>query len=186
MASGVILMATGPAGTLTSPTSFYEYDPVANGYTQLNGPTGTLTLNTVPYVCNMLALPDGNILFTSDSTQLYVYTPSGAPLAVGQPTITTISDNGDGSFTLTGTLLNGICEGAAYGDDAQMATNYPIVRMTAMLRTMSIMLARQLEQSRGDDWLDAGDYPIHAAAESARGHLLVVVSRTATLRLPFR
>ncbi len=130
MPSGVIVMATGPAGTLTSPTSFYEYDPVANGYTQLNGPTGTLTLNTVPYVCNMLDLPDGNILFTSNSTQLYIYTPSGAPLAAGQPTITMIAANGDGSFTLTGTLLNGICEGAAYGDDAQMATNYPIVRMT--------------------------------------------------------
>jgi hypothetical protein len=31
---------------------------------------------------------------------------------------------------LTGTLLNGISEGAAYGDDWQMNCNYPIVRLT--------------------------------------------------------
>jgi hypothetical protein len=31
---------------------------------------------------------------------------------------------------LTGTLLNGISEGAAYGDDAQMNSNYPLVRLT--------------------------------------------------------
>ena len=31
---------------------------------------------------------------------------------------------------MTGTLLNGISEGAAYGDDAQMCSNYPLVRMT--------------------------------------------------------
>ena len=34
----------------------------------------------------------------------------------------------DGSFHLTGTLLNGISQGAAYGDDAQMDSNYPLVR----------------------------------------------------------
>jgi hypothetical protein len=31
---------------------------------------------------------------------------------------------------LTGTLLNGISEGAAYGDDAQMNSNYPLLRLT--------------------------------------------------------
>jgi hypothetical protein len=31
---------------------------------------------------------------------------------------------------LTGTLLNGISEGAAFGDDAQMNSNYPLVRLT--------------------------------------------------------
>ena len=62
--------------------------------------------------------------------QLYVYTPDGTPLAAGKPTITGITQNADASFHLTGTLLNGISEGAAYGDDGQMATNYPIVRLT--------------------------------------------------------
>jgi hypothetical protein len=31
---------------------------------------------------------------------------------------------------LQGTQLNGLSQGAAYGDDAQAATNYPLVRIT--------------------------------------------------------
>ena len=31
---------------------------------------------------------------------------------------------------MTGSQLNGVSEGAYYGDDAQMSTNYPIVRLS--------------------------------------------------------
>ena len=51
-------------------------------------------------------------------------------MAAGKPAINTIQTNLDGSYRLTGTLLNGISEGAAYGDDAQMNSNYPLVRLT--------------------------------------------------------
>ena len=132
MANGVILCAVSPVpttNTFTTPTSFYEYDPVANAFTQVSGPTGT-TLSGPSYNTRMLDLPDGTVLFTSYGSQLYVYQPSGAPLAAGQPTITGINTNADGSYHLTGTLLNGISEGAAYGDDAQMDSNYPLIRMT--------------------------------------------------------
>ena len=47
MVNGVILCAVSPVpttNTFTSPTSFYEFDPVANAFTQVNGPTG-LTLS---------------------------------------------------------------------------------------------------------------------------------------------
>ena len=59
-----------------------------------------------------------------------IYTPDGTPLAAGQPVISSITENADGSYHLTGTGLNGITEGAAYGDDEQMDSNYPLVRMT--------------------------------------------------------
>ena len=36
MVNGVELCAVGPLGTYNSPTSFYEYDPVANAFTQVN------------------------------------------------------------------------------------------------------------------------------------------------------
>src|SRR5579859_5461129 len=79
----------------------------------------------------MLDLPDGSVLFSSgSSSQLYEYRPAGSPLAAGAPTISSIVQNPNGSYHLTGTLLNGISEGAAYGDDAQMNSNYPIVQMT--------------------------------------------------------
>ena len=36
-----------------------------------------------------------------------------------------------GSYNLSGKQLNGLTEGAAYGDDYQDATNYPLVRITS-------------------------------------------------------
>jgi hypothetical protein len=78
----------------------------------------------------MLDLPDGTVLFVSDNSQLFVYQPDGSPLPAGQPAIATLTTNGNGSYHLTGTRFNGITEGAAYGDDAQMSSDYPIVRLT--------------------------------------------------------
>jgi hypothetical protein len=139
MVNGKILCAVSPLATsgnhFPSPTSFYEYDYSTNSFTQVTGPTG-LTENHPSYESLMLDLPDGSVLYTKFGSQLYVYRPDGNPLAVGKPAITGISSNGDGSYHLTGTLLNGISEGAAYGDDAQMASNYPIVRLTAFNLTV--------------------------------------------------
>lgn len=133
MVNGKILCAVSPLPTsanhFPAPTSFYEFDPVANAFTQISGPTGS-TINNPTYVMRMLDLPDGTVLFTQSSSQLYVYAPGSAPLAAGQPTILSIFANLDGSYTLTGKLLNGISAGAAYGDDAQMDSNYPLLRMT--------------------------------------------------------
>jgi Concanavalin A-like lectin/glucanases superfamily/Kelch motif len=133
MFNGKILCAVSPVPTSTnhfpSPTSFYEYDPVSNSFTSVSGPTGA-TLNMSSFDSRMLDLPDGRVLFSLDSSQLFVYTPSGTPLAAGKPTISSITQNFDGSYHLTGTQLNGISEGAAYGDDAQMNSDYPIVRLT--------------------------------------------------------
>src|ERR1035438_9641530 len=46
------------------------------------------------------------------------------------PVIQGITQNPDGSLHLSGTLFNGISAGAAYGDDAQMDSNFPLVRFT--------------------------------------------------------
>ncbi len=134
MVNGKILCAVSPTPTsgnhFPSPTSFYEYDPVSNAFTQANAPGGGTNVNISSYETTMLDLPDGTILYASQiSSRLFVYQPDGSPLADGKPSITSITPNADGSYHLTGTLLNGISEGAAYGDDWQMNSNYPIVRL---------------------------------------------------------
>jgi autotransporter-associated beta strand protein len=147
MANGRILCVTSPAPTsadhFPKPASFYEYDPIANSFTSVPVP-GTLT-SLQQYVTRMLDLPDGTVLFSYSSSQLYVYQPDGAPLAAGKPTVTSISQNNDGSFHLVGTLLNGISEGAAYGDDAQMSSSYPLIRLTNSSR--SVVYARTFNWS---------------------------------------
>jgi hypothetical protein len=133
MVNGKILCAVSPVPTsgnhFPSPTSFYEFDPVANSFTQITGPTA-MTYNSSTYTMRMLDLPDGSVLLAVSDTQLYLYRPDGSPLAAGQPVVSNIVQNADGSFHASGRLFNGITEGAAYGDDAQMDSNYPLIRMT--------------------------------------------------------
>jgi len=133
MMNGKILCSVSPVPTsgnhFPSPTTFYEYDYLTNAFTSVQAPTGA-TENGACYGTQMLDLPDGTVLFSHFSTQLHVYTPAGQPLAAGKPTIANITPNADGSFHLTGTGLTGISEGVCYGDDFQMNTNYPIVRLT--------------------------------------------------------
>jgi hypothetical protein len=131
MVNGKVLYTMSSA-VYSSDTSFYEYDSTANSFTAVAAPSPDVASNYT-YVERMLDLPDGTVLFSSSTPQLYVYLPDGVPLAAGQPVINTLTTNSDGSYHLTGRLFNGISEGAAYGDDAQMGSNYPLVRMTNSL-----------------------------------------------------
>ena len=133
MVNGKILCALGPVGGFNGPTSFYEYDYTADSFTQVGAPGGGTTYGgSAPFGTSMLDLPDGTVLFVGgqNSSSLYIYTPDSTPLAAGKPVINSISENADGTYHLTGIGLNGISEGAAYGDDEQMDSNYPLVRMT--------------------------------------------------------
>ncbi len=132
LVNGKVLCDLGPVTGFNGPCSFYEYDYVANTFTLVNAPGNGSSYNSVPYANSMLDLPDGTVLFIGgqNSGALYVYTPDGAPLAAGVPVINSLMPNLNGSYHLTGTGLNGISEGAAYGDDEQMNGNYPLVRLT--------------------------------------------------------
>ena len=128
MVNGKILCQVGNPTNYAAPSYFFEYDPVGNSFAQVN-----FSDNVPPFEGAMLDLPDGNVLYSHFGSDLHVYQPDGPPLAAGKPAISNIVANADGSFTLTGTLLNGISEGATYGDDAQMNSNYPLVRLTNSL-----------------------------------------------------
>ena len=130
MPNGKILCVVS-SKTSHNPVYFFEFDPVANSFTQVASPTGGLSDGTtISDAMTMLAMPSGNILFSDTGSHLWVYQPDGSPVASGKPTINKVSWNTDGSLHLTGTLFNGISVGAAFGDDGQMDSNYPIVRFT--------------------------------------------------------
>ena len=131
--NGKILVAVSPVpstgNSFPTPTKLYEFDPVAKIFTPastLNGPN----LNGESQARTFLDLPDGSVLYSGQDSKLFVYRPTGSPLPAARPNISSITQNPDGSFHLTGTLLNGLWDGAAYGDDFQMNSNYPLVRLT--------------------------------------------------------
>jgi hypothetical protein len=139
LVNGKILCALSPTPSAAhgnpAPTYFYEYDPT-NGpkgtFTQVHAPDGTFTINDDSQAQVMLDLPDGSVLMLAYYTnKLFVYKPDGSPLAIGKPNIQSVAFNADGTLHLKGTLFNGISQGASFGDDWQMDSNFPLVRFTA-------------------------------------------------------
>jgi len=137
MVNGRILCAvspvpSSPTNIFNIPTSFYEYDYSSGSigaFVQVDSPKGNFINAGQSFITRMLDLPDGTVLFADGGSQLYVYQPTTGPMPAGKPTISSITANGDGTYHLIGTGLNGISQGAAYGDDAQMDSNFPLVRV---------------------------------------------------------
>jgi hypothetical protein len=125
-------------GQYTGPTALFDYTPPANGVgpgtiTQLTGSNAPNDpgLKYGAYPDRMLVLPTGQLMFTDGNyNEVFVGTPSGAPLPQWRPVVNGITGGSGGVYTLTGLRLNGMDAGAAYGDDAEMDENYPIVRLT--------------------------------------------------------
>jgi len=143
MVNGRELLAVCPVGEagheFRTPTYFLEYDYTTNTFTQVTSIIpfwGADSLAGVgAFVTQMLDLPDGNVLVSISqigpfAAQYYIYTPGSAAIPQGKPVINSILPDGCPSYKITGKLFNGISEGASYGDDWQMSTNWPLVRLT--------------------------------------------------------
>jgi hypothetical protein len=133
MANGKILCACcNSTTTFGTKTLFYEYDYTTNSFTQIPDPNHTADLSdpTQAFATSMLDLPNGSVLYCGANSKIYIYTPDGTQLTAGKPVITSVAKNADGSYHLIGTGLTGLSEGAKYGDDKQMRSNYPIVHLT--------------------------------------------------------
>jgi hypothetical protein len=81
---------------------------------------------------NFLILPTGQILFTDFSNDIEIFTPTKGHTEHIEPVVTSapLFLRGGKSYKISGFRFNGMSQGAAYGDDVQAATNYPLVRLT--------------------------------------------------------
>lgn len=127
--NGRVLVAVGPGADGFNPgATFYEYDPLANSLTQVPTPTNA---GGNPYNLRMLLLPTGQVLLSASSGDVEVYTPDGDPEEDWRPTIVSVPTivRNKQTYQLSGTQLNGLTQACSYGDDATIATNYPIVKI---------------------------------------------------------
>ncbi len=126
--NGNVLVETG-SGLDVRGARFFEF----NGVSLREVPAPPNAPIDVSYVGRMLELPTGQILFTDGSTDVEIYTPNGTYQNAWRPTISAFPSSvtpGTANYSLSGMQLNGLSQGAMYGDDAQSATNYPLVRIT--------------------------------------------------------
>jgi hypothetical protein len=132
--NGNVLFAAS-SGYGDSPTHFFEY--TAGGLINQVADTLLYASESGAYYYDFLVLPNGQVLATDFSNTPEVYTPKGSPNAAWAPVISKVNGkatptdvtHGD-TYIVSGTQFNGLTQGAAFGDDEQGATNYPIVRLT--------------------------------------------------------
>lgn len=128
----VLVMASNISPCFKPPSKFYEF----NGTTLTAAPNPPNAPVDSSYYGRMVVLPNGgHVLFTDGSSDVEVYVPKGSAKSAWLPTVTSfppIVTRGK-SYVVKGTQFNGLSGGAAYGDDAQAATNFPLIRITNTL-----------------------------------------------------
>jgi MYXO-CTERM domain-containing protein len=118
--NGKVMIATYPYQG--SPNLLQEFDPTTNTFAAIQPPPDPVG----PYPVSYLNLPNGQVMVTAGSRN-WLYTPDSPPQDAWRPTVTTVTYDGNNTYTLTGTQLSGLINGGDEGDDMTMAENYPIV-----------------------------------------------------------
>jgi len=183
----VLMMASPNFGD--PPSFFFEWD--GHQLSQVPGPPNAPIDGS--FYGNMLVLPTGQILLTDFSTDIELYNPSNtlaskllqraiAPVVL----FTEHFLARGGSYQVFGLSFNGITQGAAYGDDVQAATNFPLVRITN-LRTSHVFYSRTHDHSsmgvtRGA--LGSTHFDVPAVQETGPSMLEVVANGVASRPIP--
>lgn len=177
---GKVLVQTSP-GIFGSGSKFFLWD----GSTLTNATWGNTDAPNIPsYIGNMLVLPTGEILWM-DFGDVWVYQNGGNPNPEWAPQISSVpSDISRGkSYAVSGFNFNGFSQGAAYGDDAQAATNYPLVRFTNR-ETGNVYYARTHDHSTmGIAYTGSAStsFDVPGKAETGLSDLQVVANGIASL-----
>lgn len=138
---GNVLMMASP-GRDTTPVAFFELTFGTNTLVQVPGPSMSYDNSLASSYAQMLELPDGSIMLIPNrgwNTIIEIYQPTdqtydlswapeicGGSCPSGNPT--QIYNNAPNQ--ISGLRFNGMSQGAAFGDEFQDATNYPLVRIT--------------------------------------------------------
>jgi hypothetical protein len=196
--NGNVLLATSP-GDYQMPTHFFEFD----GSALAEVPTTAHAASDSSYQFNMVVLPTGQVLATDFSNDVELYTPSPKdvdewkPIIESLPTpigsaapqkaaadapIPLVTLHRGVSYQMWARRLNGMTQGAYYGDDAQAYTNFPLVRLTNMA-TNHVSYARTHNGSTyaiGPDVDGTTQFDVPADAERGSSTMQIVTNGIAS------
>jgi hypothetical protein len=135
--NGNVLVQTSP-GINKAPSTFWEFELYSNTFSLTPAPLPPNFSGGSSEPGRMLVVPSGHVFYMhagAPTDEMGFYVPQGTYDIRWAPGITHVTDNGlqvghinrGQTYIVSGTQLNGLSQGAAYGDDAQAATNYPLV-----------------------------------------------------------
>ncbi|MFO1042396.1 MAG: hypothetical protein U0941_11460 [Planctomycetaceae bacterium] len=119
-----------------SPTRMFDYNYADGTLTEITASLPVQLQSRMSFSAassfRMLVIPNGGILVSvgQNGSGLYQYIPSVEPLEAWRPVIYDVVRTSPSQLTLDGFNITGISEGATYGCDARMSTNYPIAKLT--------------------------------------------------------
>ena len=118
--SSAALLPDGNVVALGSSGYLYEFD--GTHFTRESVASGIGAYTT------LMVLPTGEVLVGGYE----VYQPAGTYQSAWQPTISSVPSKvtRGQTYQISGTQFNGLSQAAAFGDEVETATNYPLVRIT--------------------------------------------------------
>ncbi len=140
------------------------------------------------YDLRLLVLPTGQILETDGSNDVEVYTPGGTPNSAIAPKISSVSatlTHGQ-TYAISGVRFNGVSQTNVYGDDAQMAGNYPLVQIVNTA-TGDVSYARSHDFSSmavGSNGTVTAKFDVPAGIETGASQAIVVVNGISSAPVP--
>lgn len=175
---GNVLFAASP-GFQQPPVHFFEFD--GESFTQVADTQDAPAIP--PYYVNFLVLPTGQILAT-DFIQIEIYSPAGSANPSWAPVIDTYPATivRGATYQLTGRQFNGLSQGAAFGNNVQGATNYPIIRIINAA-TNHVFYARTSSfntMSVAPNTLSSTNFMATGSTETGFSHLFVVTNGIAS------
>jgi uncharacterized repeat protein (TIGR01451 family) len=183
---------TKPPGVFNAPSHFFEFD--GTNLTKVADGDKTHAASLASFQGRFLLLPTGEVLFTSEpNTDVSLYSNGGLPQDAWRPVITTAPSQvvAGNTYSISGTLFNGFSEGASYGDNAQMSTNYPLVRIeNHATNPPHVFYARTYDHSRmgvepvGSNAIVTTQFDAPPGLEPGPSNLVVVVNGIASVPIP--
>jgi hypothetical protein len=185
---GNVLVESSP-GYFAAPSHFWEFSVNKKNKataTQVSDPAQAP--NTAAGEGNLLVLPTGQVLWVNSQAQpneVALYTPTGKPNSAWAPVISAVQTTltvGSTGNTISGTNFNGFSLGGAYGDDAQAASNFPLVRITNKA-TGDVCFGRSYDFSTMGVWTQGTTnavFDIPTTCETGKSTLQVIVNGIAS------
>ena len=182
------ILTEGSPGYGATPAHFWEFNINTSGVVTATQVNDTNTSGSSSnFTGNLIPLPTGQILWDNSqySTEVAVYTPQGSANPSWLPVVSSVSstlDVGSTGNAISGTNFNGFDLGGAYGDDAQAATNFPLVRITNN-GTGDVCFARSYNFSTMGVWTSGTTnavFDIPKTCESGASSLQVIVNGLAS------